>query len=183
MSRKDQLVRNMHRVVRGDPLTNEIHGSIGLSLDNFDAEMELLLAQLNIDTATWALAVYEKELGLKTDVSKTLDDRRSLIKSKLRGTGKIGAAQIKVVADSYSNGDVEVTLDNGIHIEFSSIYGVPSNMADLKKIIREIAPAHLEINYVFRYHTYEEMAATGLTYEELTATGLTYEEIMNSGVL
>lgn len=182
MSRKDELIRNMHRVVRGDPLTNEIQGSIGLSLDNFDSETALLLAQLNIDTATWGLAVYEKELGLKTDVTKPLNDRRSLIKSKLRGTGKIGAAQIKIVADSYTNGDAEVTLENGIHIEFTSVYGIPGNMDDLKAIVREIAPAHLEINYEFRYYTYEEMAATRLTYEEIAATGLTYEEIMNRGL-
>lgn len=183
LSRKDQLVRNMHRVVRGDPLTNEIHGSIGLSLDNFDADMEMLLAQLNIDTATWALAVYEKELALKTDVSKTIDDRRSLIKSKLRGTGKIGAAQIKIVADSYSNGDVDVTLEyGGIDIEFTSVYGIPSNMEDLKKIIREIAPAHLEINYMFRFYTYAELKANEWTYGAIKASGKTYKEIYNRGL-
>lgn len=182
MSRKEQLLGSLHKIVRHDPYTNELFGSVGLSLDNFDEEMKSLLDQLNIDTATWALTVYERELGLKTDVSKSPEERRSLIKSKLRGTGKIGAAQIKLVADSYSNGDVEVTLDNGIHIEFTSVYGIPSNMADLKAIIREIAPAHLEIEYVFRFYTYAELKAKGLTYGELKALGITYKDLKNRGI-
>lgn len=179
---KESINKNLHRVLHHDPFTNEITGSIGLSLDSFDEDMESLKSQLNIDTATWSLAVYEKELGLRTDVSKPLDERRSVIKSKLRGTGKVGAAQIKVVAAAYSNGDVEVTLKDGITVEFVSSLGVPPNIDDLKQLVREITPAHLTINYIFRFYTYGEMAATGLTYEEIAATGLTYEEIMNRGL-
>lgn len=180
---KDKLNRNLHRVVRKDPLTNEINGSIGLSMDNFQDEMKELYDQLNIDTATWALSVYEKELGIRTDLTKPLEERRSVIKSKLRGTGKIGAAQIEIVAESYSNGEVEVTLDHGIRIEFVSTYGIPPNMEDLKRVVREIAPAHLTINYVFRFYTYWEMKATGMTYAEIKATGLTYKEIKNKGLM
>ncbi|MBX4149499.1 putative phage tail protein [Paenibacillus lautus] len=180
---KDKLNRNLHKIVRKDPLTNEINGSIGLSLDNFEVELNSLLAQLNIDTATWALSIYEKELGIRTDLNKPLDERRSVIKSKIRGTGKIGAAQIKIVADAYSNGNVEVTLEHGIRIEFTSTYGIPPNVDDLKRMVREIAPAHLSINYVFRFYMYGEMTATGMTYGQIKATGLTYKEIKNKGLM
>ncbi|MED5017939.1 DUF2313 domain-containing protein [Paenibacillus chibensis] len=151
MDNQKELVGSLHKIVREDPFIGALTGSIGLSLDNFDAKMNDLLAQLNIDTATWGLKIYEKELGLKTDISKPLEDRRSVIKSKIRGTGKIGALQIKIVADAYSNGNVEVSFDKAIVIKFNGFYGVPKNLDDLKNAVREIAPAHLVIRYDFKY--------------------------------
>lgn len=179
------LNKNLHKVVRKDPYTNEMNGAIGSTLDEVNAETNTWLLQLNIDTATWALAVYEKELGIVTDVKKPLDERRSVIKSKIRGTGKIGAIQIKIVADAWSNGDVDVSLSASggtVIIQFTSIYGIPSNIPDLQGAVREIVPAHLAIEYQYKYYTYGEMKTTGFTYGQITATGLTYEQILTGGL-
>ena len=169
MFNHEALNRNLHKIVREDPLTNAINGTIGLSMDNFDDKMNDFVAQLNIDTATWALAIYEKELGIKTDISKPLDERRSVIKSKLRGTGKIGAAQIKIVADAYSNGNVEVKFDKAIYLKFNSFYGVPKNLDDLKRAVREVAPAHLVIIYEFKYLLIRDVNNV-MTFNELKQT-------------
>lgn len=182
---KEVLNNNLHKVVRGDPYINEVNGTIGSTLDKVNRETDSWLLQLNIDTATWALAIFEKELGIVTDVKKPLDERRSVIKSKIRGTGKIGAIQIKIVADAWSNGDVEVSLSPSggtVLIEFTSIYGIPTNIPDLQASVREIVPAHLAIDYTFKYYTYGKMKTTGLTYEQISATGLTYEQILTGGL-
>ncbi|NGM81279.1 DUF2313 domain-containing protein [Paenibacillus sp. 7124] len=180
---KDTLTKNLHKLVRTDSLTNEINGSIGLTMDNFDERMDDFSAQLDIDTATWALPVYENELGIVTDVIKSLTERREQIVSMWRVTGKTGAAEIKLVANSYTHGDVDVYLDNGVTVEFTNMYGVPSNIDDLKKVVRAMTPAHLRVNYVFKYYTYAEMKTTGLTYEQIAQTGLTYEQITNRGLI
>ncbi len=119
--------------------------------DNRDAAIEDLHRQLSIDTATWALAIYEYELGIVSDKNKPLSERRSVIKSKMRGTGKVDAALIKLVADSYANGDVEVTFDGNIRIRFTSVLGVPPNLPDLIAAIDDIKPAHLAVLYVYKY--------------------------------
>ena len=49
---------------------------LGLSIEDFEK-------QLNIDTATWGLAIYEKELKLPIEPDLDLDTRRSIIKSRL----------------------------------------------------------------------------------------------------
>lgn len=116
-----------------------------------------ILNQVNVDTATWGLDIYEKELNIKKDISKSYEERRSLIKSKLRGIGKVDKALIKLVADSYTNGHVDVKFDNNIKIKFNSLYGIPSNLDDLKTAINEIKPAHLRILYEFSYLLIEDI--------------------------
>lgn len=174
----NRITDNMHRVNRKDPFLLAVTGAIANKINLADAGSLDFIAQLSIDSATWALSIYEKELGLATNINKPLDDRRSVIKSKFRGSGNVTAEQIKLVADSYTNGDVEVTLVDGITIEFTSVFGVPANMDDLKKALREIIPAHLQINYTFRFVTYKDIK--GKTYAEIKAK--TYKELLNGGV-
>ena len=145
------LSSNLHRVMRSDPFTAALTGSIGASITALDNRTDNFIAQLDIDTATWALEVYEKEYGIVTDRNKPLDERRSVVKSKMRGGGSLSAAQIKIVADSFTNGDVAVSLNNGILIEFTSVIGTPPNMDDLKTALELIKPAHLPISYKYRY--------------------------------
>ena len=179
---KDVLIRNLHKVDRGDALLNEFSGSMGAAFDEFDAALKDFTKQLDIDTATWGLAIYEKELGIKTIAGKPLDERRSVIIGKLRGDNKIGAEEIKLVADSWSHGDVEVMFDGKIRIKFSSIYGVPNNIEDVKNEIRKICPAHLDVVYSFKYTLYNDIKSKNMTYDELKNTNITYKELMNGGL-
>ncbi len=121
--------------------------------------MEDIAQQLSVDTATWGLAIYEKELDIKTDLNKPIEDRRSVIKSKMRGTGKVDAVLIKVVADAYTNGDVIVSFNGHIVVKFTSKIGTPPNLEDLKAILEGVKPAHLKIDYQFRYITIGEISA------------------------
>jgi hypothetical protein len=56
---------------------------------------------------------------------------------------------------------------------------VPAQIDLLKETLREIIPAHLAIDYVFRFFTYAELLATEKTYGEIAATGKTYDDIYN----
>ncbi|ULO09678.1 DUF2313 domain-containing protein [Paenibacillus sp. 19GGS1-52] len=176
---KDTLTNNLHKIVRQDPLINEINGSIGITLDNFDEQMTDFSNQIDISTATWSLPVYEKELGIVTDITKTDAIRREQIMSRLKGMTKIGAAELKVIADSYAHGDVEITLDHGIVVEFTSVFGVPSNIEDLKAVLRSYAPAHIKMSYKFRYAFYSEFIP--YTYSQLSTH--TYGELLLGGFL
>lgn len=111
-----------------------------------------VLDQFFIDTATWGLAKWERICGISVDESKPIDQRRSVIKSKLRGIGTVTVALIKNVAESWYNGEVEVTEQPSLYtvkIKFVSKLGVPPNLADIQNALREIIPAHLAINFEF----------------------------------
>ena len=129
----------------------ELYRVQGIELNEIKINIEDLEKQLNIDTATWALDIYEKELEIKTDISKPLDERRAVIKSRWRGTGKLDNETIKRVIDSFTNGDVDVGFDGNILVKFNGMYGIPSNMEDVFKAIEDVKPAHLRVLYEFMY--------------------------------
>lgn len=171
LSRKDDIIKQLHKIERKDPFINEMAGSIGQYLDKTDGEIDDYKDQIDIEKATWALSNYERELGIPTDSSKSLEDRRSVIIAKLRGMGKIGAREIKLVAESWVNGEVDVRfIDGVIMIKFNSDVGIPVSINDLKNEIQNIIPAHLPVNYEFKYLTIQEV--NQLTIEQLNNTKL-----------
>ncbi|MCT4542832.1 MAG: YmfQ family protein [Vallitalea sp.] len=123
------------------------------NFDKLQSHIKGLHNQLFLDTATTGLDKWEKDTGIKISSSNTSDeDRRSRVRSKIRGIGKIDEQLIKEVVDSWTNGDVEVTFKEGkINIKFVSFYGIPSNIEDVKEAIKQIIPAHLGINYDIKY--------------------------------
>jgi len=142
---------------RSSKVFQEIMKAEQIEFDRLAIDIEDLEKQLNIDTATWGLAIYERELGIKTNLNKPLEERRSVIKSKWRGTGKVDRALIKAVVDAYTNGGVEVGFDGRIIITFNDVKGIPPNLEDAQRAIEDISPAHLAIIYEFAYLLIKEI--------------------------
>lgn len=152
-------------------------------IEAYDAEAQKLrgavrdlLEQCNVATATHGLALWERQLGLETDISKPLDYRRSRVTAKLRGTGTVTVAMIQTLAESFSNGAVDVLEDAANYhfdIKFVGTIGIPPNMDDLTAAIDEIKPAHLSYGYLYVYNTYGDLQRftwgqlQGKTYLEL----------------
>ena len=133
-----------------------------------------VLEQFDVDTATWGLVYWERICGISTDESKPVEQRRSVVKSKLRGIGTVTVALIKNVAESWYNGEVEVTELPSLYtvkIKFVSKLGVPSNLTDIQNALREILPAHLAINFEFSYLLIKDVHNV-MTLSQLEATTL-----------
>jgi len=143
------------------------------AISSIESSIEDLKAQDSIDTATWALAIYERDLGIPTESGKALSERRSAIKSKERGTGKADANLFETVALAYTNGEVDVAFDGTIQITFSSFLGTPPNVDDLKMVLEDIKPAHLDISYIYIYRLYEDLEP--YTHADLSA--YTYNDL------
>lgn len=137
----------------------------GLFSSAFDAQ-----AQVFVLSATWGLELWEKYLGLETVRSLSEAVRKERIISKLRGTGTTTKTMIENVAESYANGEVEVTEQNELYqftIKFVSSRGQPEGLAQLKEAIEEIKPAHLGVVYLFVYTTHGEIRAAAYTHQML----------------
>ena len=156
----------------------EIMNTEQIEFDKLNANIIDFRKQFFIDTATWGLEIYEKELGIETDIEKSLSERRSNIKAKLRGYGTVGATLIKTIVDSYTNGGVDVTFDGGkIHIIFNDTKGIPSNIDDVYKILEDTKPAHLDIVYKFIYTVWKELI--NMTWNSLST--FTWDELKTGG--
>lgn len=143
-------------------------------LDTLNRDVADVLAQFFIDTATWGLTYWERELGLVTDETKPIEQRRAVVRSKLRGIGTVTVELIKNVALAYENGEVAVTEDNAnytIVVQFISALGVPDSIGDIQNAIREIIPAHMGISYIYRYYLVSQIHGT-MTLNTLQSTKL-----------
>ncbi len=148
----------------------------GAEFDLVRQAIDDVLNQFYVRTATWGLDRWETELGLPPDPSLTDDERRDRIISHLRGFGTCTIAVTKSVAESYDKGEIDVSEDFAgytVTIQFVDTLGVPTNIDDLKKALRAVIPAHLEIMYEYRYLTYDMLKDYGFTYDQLRAFNLT----------
>ena len=133
--------------------------------------------QLLVDTATWGLELWEWIYGIETDLTKSNEARRSVIKAKMRGSGTTTVSLIKSVSESYV-GEVrveEVNAEYKFIIYMVETIGEPAQINELKKTIREIKPAHLDFEIVYRYNTHGDLKI--YTHGQLKNTGYTHEEI------
>ncbi|MED0686549.1 YmfQ family protein [Anoxybacillus ayderensis] len=149
-------------------------GTENEEVEQLNVTIDEVLKQFYVDTATWGLAKWERICGIPVDESKPIDQRRSVIKSKLRGIGTVTVALIKNVAESWYNGEVEVTEQPSLYtvkIKFVSKLGVPPNLADIQNALREIIPAHLAINFEFSYLLIKDVHNV-MTLSQLEATTL-----------
>lgn len=152
------MLKRLQSFQRKSKVYKAIFDVESIQLDNRDAVIADLHKQMSVDTATWALPIYEAELGIPIGINKSVEERRSVIKSKMRGTGKVDAALIKLVVDSWTNGEVDVAfVDSTIKITFTSVVGIPPSMTDVEVAIEEIKPAHLAVLYVFLYNRYDQL--------------------------
>lgn len=62
-------------------------------------------------------------------------------------------------------------------MRFPDVPGVPEGFEDLREIIEDILPCHLEIVYVYWYVTWALLERRFATWGALEATGFTWGEI------
>lgn len=163
MSFKDFMISTLHKLYRKDDWLQELFRVAGLKLDEVEATVNEIHGNNFFDTATEkAIAQYENELNIKPAVNSTLADRRSTVRAKWIGTGKVDLFLLQQVADSWANGLVELEFVGGrIHVKFISPIGVPTGLEDLQKALENTKPAHLAMYYTFAYLTWRQTKAGG----------------------
>lgn len=67
-------------------------------------------------------------------------------------------------------------VDTGhLRIIFPGVGGIPAEFEQIKKIILDILPCHLEVEFYFRYLTWQECEQAGYTWAEVAAAEHTWE--------
>ena len=159
-------------------------------LERISEQIDETERQLFINEATTALSRYEKDLGIITNSNETYEIRRSRILSKLRGLGTVTNAMLVNVVKSYIDGIVkiiETPSEYKVGIKFISKKGVPAGLSDVQKAVSAIIPAHLYVEYIYTYRTWNDVltfietwnAVKGYTWEGLS----TMEIIQNLNIV
>lgn len=151
----------------------------GDDYDNVEAANEDLRKQLYIITATWGLIYWEEVLEIPTVETDSDEIRRSRILSQWRGIGNFSAGLIESIAEAFINGDVAVSINiptQQVTVTFIGTKGIPPNVDDLKAQIANIIHAHLGVDYVFTYITWDELDPAVRNWDYVDAQALTWDE-------
>lgn len=112
----------------------------------YDATVDFL-AQLNVDTATWGLDLWEFEYGIQTDASKSLDARRTALKAKMRGAATTTAEQIRRIVNAYTGNDsckvTEYPREYLVGVSYTLDRDRQDRVEACRTSLREALPAHL----------------------------------------
>jgi hypothetical protein len=139
--------------------------------------LDEVLKQFFVDTATWGLDTWEKELGLPVAPAQPEAERQDKIASRLRGYGTATIVVVKGVAEAYDKGSVDVIEDHAVYtvtVRFVDTTGIPPNLADLKAAVRAVLPAHLDLKYEFNYLVWDELDTRNWTWDQFDALALTW---------
>ena len=165
-------------------IMSKIYESQKGQVDVINGKIQDIIDNIFVDTATWSLDLWEEELGIETVLNDTLENRRSRGKAKWRGYGVCTKKHIKNVTLSYVYGEVEPIEhyeDYILEIKFISTLGVPPNLNDFKKTMRLIVPAHIGIEYTFKYNTWEDIKQAcvkyGYTWDYFKQHNITWEDL------
>lgn len=124
-----------------------------------------ILDQCFVDTATWGLALWEDSYDVKTDINKSYEERREILKAKKRGQGIITSKMLKETAEAFSGGEVDVIEHPEAYsftVKFIGVKGIPRNLAAFKDMIDTIKPAHLAYDFKFTYTTWNMLNQNNL---------------------
>ncbi|MDD2402353.1 MAG: DUF2313 domain-containing protein [Clostridia bacterium] len=143
-----------------------------IEYEELDTNISVVEDDFFIETAkNTGLTRVEKIFNITVPIGATEEERRSVIKSVIRGIDKLSATVIKNISLAYQNGEVDVTfVPSNIVIKFISVVGVPTNIEELKNYLNKRKPAHLGVVYVIRYITIANVQT--MTIEEIQNTKL-----------
>lgn len=164
-------------IIYSRPEIQTTYKSQGLELSILNKNIKDLQSQLFVNTSTWGLDFLERDYEIKTDLSKTYEERREVILAKKRGNGTVTKKMIKNTAKAFTNVEVDVieNKDYSFTVRFIGEKGIPKNLQDFKDMLEEIKPAHLAYNLEFTYTVWDFLKEKNLTWAN--ASKKTWDEL------
>lgn len=161
------LMRYLPTYYKNSKVMKNILCANSKEIGRIECSQKDLLNQFFIDTATWGLNLWEKEYGIITDLNKSYEERREIIKAKKRGQGTITKKLLKDTAEAFSGGECEI-LEHpesySFTVQFIGIKGIPKNLAGFKDMLDTIKPAHLAYDFKYTYTVWDFLKDKSLTW-------------------
>lgn len=173
-----ELINQLPHFYAGSNEVKNLQFAFGTAAEELHDDVVDLLNQLYVDTATWGLVYWEQFLELRTDLSEPIANRRSRIKTILRGQGTITKDILKSVCASFVNGEVEVielSADYKFQIKFVGEIGIPDNIEYIRETVNKIKPAHLGFEFIYIFNTNYDLS----TFTNAQLSAYTHDQLRN----
>lgn len=152
----------------------------GSALDGIEAALDELEREAMLDTAEEDGLDRMEGLLAHRPVAETPQARRAALAALLRIGGD--SFTLTAINDNIKgcgiNAEVSETSDPGVvEVRFPDVPGVPAGFEQLRKIIEDILPAHLRIDYVYWYITWRLMESRFQNWENIEGEHITWNEL------
>ena len=150
--------------------------ALGTGLDDVSDRLEEIEREALTATAEDEGLDRREALFARRPAAVTAEDRRAAI-----------AALLQIDGDSLTPEAIDRTIrgcgikaraiemgDGQLRVIFPEVAGEPEGFPQIQKIILDILPCHLGVEFYFRYLTWEECEAAGYTWAQVEAAGHTW---------
>lgn len=146
------FINALNKLYRDDPFIIDIFASISIFFENLYTFLLEVKNQFFFDKLTLLLEDYEKWLAIKIKDTQTTADRCANVEARWKSKGHNSIELIQSVANSWNRGETKIEFINGkLRVEFINSYGIPADLETLKEAIDDVKPAHLGVEYKFKY--------------------------------
>ena len=183
MSHADYL-RGLLQPLRVYELVGTANGgeleALGAALDGAGAALEEIQREMLVSTAEdWGLEAIESLLA-RRPVAPSLDRRREALAALLRIGGDsftLAAINDNLKGCGLNAVAVETGTPGVVEVYFPDVPGIPDGFEEMRAILEDILPTHLDIQYVFWYITWAMMEERFDTWGDIEAISPTWEEL------
>ena len=154
--------------------------SIGAALDAVQERLEAIHREADLTTAgNEGLALVES-LFSRRPVTEDTERLRAALAALLRVGGD--SFTLRAINDNLAGCGLNAVASEGtapqtVEVRFPEVPGIPEGYEEMRKIIEDILPCHLAVEYVFWYMTWAVMEERLGTWEGVESLGLTWEEL------
>ena len=160
---------------------NSISGAelaaLGESLDELEAQLELAEQEALTATAQGEGLDRREKLFARRPAAVTVQQRRAAIAALMQIDGdSLTPSAIDSAISGCGIRAKALEMDTGhLRVVFPETAGIPEEFSQIRKIILDILPCHLEVEFYFRYLTWEECEKAGMTWDQVEAAEHTWD--------
>lgn len=157
--------------------------ALGAGLDEISSQLDTVEREAILTTAEDSGLSQREALFARRPAAPTTELRRAAIIALLQIGGD--SLTLEAINRSISGcgiwAEVQETENQGyVRVIFPDTAGEPAQFEQIRDIILDIIPLHLETEFYFRYMTWEECESAGWTWERVEAESYTWESFQIS---
>ncbi len=157
--------------------------SLGEAMDEIHRFLDEIHRQADLTTAGEEGLTAIERLFSRRPITKDQERRRAAIAALLRVGGD--SFTLEAINDNLAGCGLNAVASEGektqtVSIHFPEVPGIPEGYEEMRKIIEDILPCHLGIEYLFWYVTWALMEQRYRTWAQLEGTGMSWEELEKS---
>ena len=151
--------------------------ALGMELDNVSAALDTVERESLLVTAEDQGLSRREALFARKPAALTAEERRAAVAALLRiGEDSLTPDAINdTLVGCGIRARAEEKVDGGLRVVFPGTAGIPVEFGQIQKIILDILPCHLDVEFYFRYLTWAECEAAEYTWDGVESAGHTWE--------